>query len=119
MMTANPLLSGATVTVGLEDKYKLLASGREPMAVLQGVAAGITLEVIAQAVNVNAQSVASDPILVAMPAAEVRSLATETAKLEAAGMILPEAPSGSNGVPVPGNGSALLAAPASGRFKSG
>jgi hypothetical protein len=51
-----------TKIVGVDDSYKLAASSLTPMAMLEGVAAGITLEIIAQAVNGASQSVASDPI---------------------------------------------------------
>ena len=56
--------------VGVDTKYKLLASSSTPMALLEGVAAGITLEIFAQAVNGSSQSVASNPILVTMPVTE-------------------------------------------------
>ena len=57
-----------TRIVGMETQYKLAASAVAPMVMLEGIAAGLTLEVIVQAVNGSAQSVASDPILVTMPA---------------------------------------------------
>lgn len=73
-----------TRIVGVDTKFKLAASKIEPMALLEGVAAGITLEVIAQAVNGGAQSVASEPILVTMPATMAAIAAKpETATTEA------------------------------------
>ena len=58
--------------LGLETSYKLVASSLTPMAVLEGVAAGLTMEIIAQAVNGGSQSVASDPITVTTPVTEVK-----------------------------------------------
>ncbi|MEO7724211.1 MAG: hypothetical protein ABIU29_05915 [Chthoniobacterales bacterium] len=55
--------------VGVDAKYKLVASSRTPMAMLEGVAAGLTMEIIAQAVNGNSQGVACNPILVTTPEA--------------------------------------------------
>ena len=80
--------------LGVDSQYKLVGSSRTPMTMLEGVAAGLTMEFIAQAVAGNSQSVASEPITVTMPVAAqpatpARSLTTETAKLEAAGVILP------------------------------
>jgi hypothetical protein len=49
---------------GVDDKYKLVASSTTPMAMLEGVGGGLTMEFIAQAVNGDSQSVASDPITV-------------------------------------------------------
>lgn len=57
-----------TKIVRLDTKCKLAASSLTPLAVLEGAAVGITLEIIAQAVNGGSQSVASEPILVTMPA---------------------------------------------------
>lgn len=70
-----------TKIVGLDTRYKLAASGQQPMAVLEGVAAGLTLEIIAQAVNGPAQSVASNPILVTMPPATAKPESAADAEL--------------------------------------
>lgn len=43
------------------------AGGTQRMATLDGIAAGLTLSVIVQAVNGSSQGVASDPIAVTMP----------------------------------------------------
>jgi hypothetical protein len=56
--------------VGVDAQYVLVASSLTPMAVLEGGAAGMTMEFIAQAVNGGSQSVASDPITVTTGAAE-------------------------------------------------
>ena len=55
--------------VGVDTKYTRVASSLTPMALLEGVAAGLTMEFIAQAVNGNSQSVACAPIIVTTPAA--------------------------------------------------
>jgi hypothetical protein len=55
--------------IGVDDDYKLVASSITPMAMLQGVIAGFTMEFIVQAVNDGSQSTASDPIVVTIPAA--------------------------------------------------
>lgn len=70
--------------VGLDDKYKLVASSLTPMAALEGVASGLTMEIIVQAVNVNSQSVASNPILVETTAAAAAKPAAETSSDELA-----------------------------------
>ena len=90
-------------SVGLETKYKLAASGTAPMAALDGIAAGITLEVVVQAVNGSSQGVASDPILVTMPAtaAETKTAISE-AQLAPLNAITPNGSSNGNGN---GNGS--------------
>ena len=75
--------------VGLDTQYKLLASRVDPMAVLEGVAAGITLEIIAQAVNGGSQSVASDPILVTMPTAAEAEEAKPAAAASDAELLAP------------------------------
>ena len=56
-----------TKIAGVDTKYKLAASGPQPMTALEGIAAGLTLEIIVQAVNGSSQGVASDPITVTMP----------------------------------------------------
>ena len=70
--------------VGLDDKYKLLASSVTPMVKLEGVAAGLTLEIIAQAVDGNSQGVACAPILVTMPLTESKSEASASSAPELA-----------------------------------
>lgn len=65
--------AGVVPTVGKASSVRNLSSprwGRRVEAVLEGVAAGITLEIFAQAVNGGSQSVASNPILVTMPVTE-------------------------------------------------
>src|SRR5450432_3496500 len=71
--------------VGVDAQYVLVASSLTPMATLQDVAAGMTMEIIAQAVNGPSQSVASDPITVDMPeAAAPEAGAKPAVSLEAA-----------------------------------
>ena len=50
--------------VGVDEKYKLVGSSLTPMTMLEGVAAGLTMDIIVQAVNGGSQSVASNPIAV-------------------------------------------------------
>jgi hypothetical protein len=53
--------------LGVDSRYTLAASSKTPMAMLEGVAAGLTIEFIVQAVNGSAQSVPSDAITVTTP----------------------------------------------------
>ncbi len=87
-----------TKIVGVEDNYKLAASGTAPEAMLKGIAGGTMLEVIVQAVNGSAQGVASDPILVTMPAtvAETKPAISE-AELAPLTAITPNGSSNGNG----------------------
>lgn len=55
--------------VGVDNSYHLAASTTGPMVVLDGIGEGITLEIIVQAVNGSSQRVASEPVVVATPAA--------------------------------------------------
>jgi hypothetical protein len=55
--------------VGVDDTYKLVSSSLTPVAMLEGIGAGLTVEFIAQAVNGGSQSVASESIIVTMPIA--------------------------------------------------
>jgi hypothetical protein len=57
--------------IGVDDDYQLVASSVTPMAMLQDVIGGFTMEIIVQAVNGGSQSRASDPIVVTIPAAAV------------------------------------------------
>lgn len=82
--------------VGLDSRPKLAASTRDPMATLEGVAAGLLLEIYEQAVNGPSQSVPSNPILVTMPANSVAVPKSEEAKPEAAAF-LPEMAANGNG----------------------
>jgi hypothetical protein len=59
--------------IGLDDKYKLLGSSPLPAVDLNGLGAGITLEIIVQAVNGTSQGVASPTILVTMPLTESKT----------------------------------------------
>ncbi|MEO6871180.1 MAG: hypothetical protein ABI233_03045 [Chthoniobacterales bacterium] len=56
-----------TRIVGEQGNFRLAASTVDPMAKLEGVVAGTTLEIVVQAVNGSSQSIASDPIIVVMP----------------------------------------------------
>ena len=53
--------------VGVDSKYTLVAGSKTPMAMLEGIAAGLTIEFLVQAVNGSAQSVPSDAITVTTP----------------------------------------------------
>lgn len=55
-----------TKIVGVETTYKLAASSKEPSATVKDMMPGVTLEVIAQAVNGGSQGVACDPVTVTM-----------------------------------------------------
>ena len=88
--------------VGLDTKYKLVARSTAPMAVLEGVAAGLTMEFIAQAVNGGAQSVASNPIIVvtspaAAPEAKPEAAATDAELLAPLAAIAPNGNGNGNG----------------------
>ncbi|MBA3607705.1 MAG: hypothetical protein H0W43_04215 [Chthoniobacterales bacterium] len=85
---------------------KLAASGQQPMAVLEGVAAGLTLEIIAQAVNGPAQSVASNPILMTMPSASATAESATDAELAALLAVGTNGNANANGI---GNGAELTA----------
>ncbi len=54
--------------IGVDDKYKLVASSITPMAMLESVMGGFTMEFIVQAVNGQSQSRPSQPIVVTIPA---------------------------------------------------
>lgn len=58
---------GRTRIVGMQAEYQLAFSVKEPMGAITGVAAGVTVEVVVQAVNGNLQGAKSDPIVVTMP----------------------------------------------------
>src|SRR4051794_25603224 len=51
------------LVVGVETDYRLVASTVEPFALITGVVAGQRVQIIVQAVNGNAQSVASDAVV--------------------------------------------------------
>jgi hypothetical protein len=55
--------------VGVDIAYKLVGSATEPMVMLEDLAPGVTMELIAQAVNGPSQGKACDPITVTMPPA--------------------------------------------------
>ena len=55
--------------VGVEEKYALAASTTEPMASIDGVAAGQTVQIIVQGVNGTSQGVASEPVVFTVPVA--------------------------------------------------
>jgi hypothetical protein len=83
--------------VGIEPDYRLLASAVDPMAMLKSVAVGVTLELIVQAVNGSAQSVASDPILVTMPGVEAKAQPVTEAELAPLAAIVPNGNGNGNG----------------------
>ncbi|CAN5477548.1 hypothetical protein BH20VER3_BH20VER3_14320 [soil metagenome] len=58
--------------VGVETQYRLTASSVTPLAVVQGIEAGLTLEIIAQALNGGSRSAAS-PVFAMMPAVQQAS----------------------------------------------
>ena len=55
--------------VGVESDYRLVASGTEPLASITGIAPGVTVQIIAQAVNGSLQGVASEAIRYTVPLA--------------------------------------------------
>lgn len=59
--------------VGVDTKYRLAFSGADPMGMISSIAPGTTIQVIMQAVNGNAQSVASEPVVFTTAAAPVIS----------------------------------------------
>lgn len=61
--------------MGPGNVFRLIASTVDPLAMIQPVPAGATVEIMAQAVNDNLQSVASDPVAMVIPAVEVSATA--------------------------------------------
>ena len=59
--------------VGVDTKYRLGFSGPNPMGMITSIAPGTTIHVIMQAVNGDAQSVASQPVVFTTPTAPVTS----------------------------------------------
>ena len=90
--------------VGLEDNYKLLGSSPLPGVDLNGISAGLTRDIVVQAVNGNTQGVACDPIVVTMPLTETKTDAPAAPASELAPLtaITPNGNGSSNGN---GNGS--------------
>ena len=93
-----------TKIVGVETDYKLAASSKEPSATLKDIMPGVTLQVIAQAVNGGSQGVACDPITVTVPlsAPAVTKPAISESELAPLNAIQPNGNSNGNGN---GNGS--------------
>lgn len=86
--------------VGIDSRYTLVASSKTPLAMLEGVAAGLTLEFIVQAVNGSAQSVPSEAITVTTPvppAAAPEKPAITEAELAPLAAIVPNGNSNGNG----------------------
>ena len=96
--------------IGVDPQYRLLASAPVPMAALEGLAPGLMIEIVAQAVNGPSQSVPSGAILVTIPAtAEATSAAkpvVSDAELAPLAAIVPNGSSNGNGN---GNGSHAVA----------
>jgi hypothetical protein len=65
--------------VGVDTKYRLVASGTEPMALIPDLLPGATVMVFVQAVNGSAQGKASEPVIYTVPVT-----ATETVEPVAA-----------------------------------
>ncbi len=89
---------------GVDTDYRLVASAKVPMAMLEGVGPGLTMEFIVQAVNGGSQSVPSDPITVTTtPAAVPEMPAISEAELVPLAAIAPNGNGNGNG-----NGSLAL-----------
>jgi hypothetical protein len=58
---------GRMLIVGVDTKYRLVFSGVEPMGRITTVQPGVTVQLTMQAVNGNAQSVASEPVIFTVP----------------------------------------------------
>ncbi|MBA3833274.1 MAG: hypothetical protein H0X34_15545 [Chthoniobacterales bacterium] len=86
-----------TRILDVENEFKLVASSLTPMAMLDGIAAGITLEIIVQAVNGNSQSVASTGILVTMPPVAAEKPVASEAELAPLAAIAPNGNGNGNG----------------------
>ncbi len=71
------------MVLGRDGKYRLMASSTEPVAIIKGVLAGDTVQMIVQAVNEGSQGVASEPVKFTMPMAE-KAVAPETVAKETA-----------------------------------
>lgn len=53
--------------VGVDTKYRLVFSGPQPLGQITSVQPGVTVQIIMQAVNGSAQSVASEPVVFTVP----------------------------------------------------
>ena len=63
--------------MGVQTEYQLAASGTEPLATVAEMAVGQTVKIIVQqGVNGSQQGVASEPILLTLPAAKTRGIET-------------------------------------------
>lgn len=82
---------------GVETKYRLVFSGPEPMGLITGVGPGVTVQIIMQAVNDNAQSVPSDPVLFTMPATAKPQTAAAEEELAPLAAISPNGNGATNG----------------------
>ncbi len=95
MIVECPLVRLATryrcrlLIVGVDTQYRLVFSGVDPLAKITSVLPGVTVQIVMQAVNGGAQSVASEPVLFTVPLplakAEVVTPEAELAPLLAVG----------------------------------
>ena len=80
--------------VGVQEKYELAASTTEPVAVIGGVAAGQTVQIVVQAVSGNLQGVASEPVIFTLPVARAAGFRNLVKTEEAASVVAGENASG-------------------------
>lgn len=83
--------------LGLDVSYELIASSVTPMTMLEGIAPGLTMEFVVQAVNGASQSVASEPITLSTVAAKPEPSAPTDAELAPLAAIMPTGNGNGNG----------------------
>ncbi len=88
--------------VGVDTKYRMAFSGVDPMGRITSIAPGTTVQIIMQAVNGGAQSVASAPVVFTVPLPATAKPAVSEAELAPVAAIVPNGTGNGNGN---GNGS--------------
>ena len=77
--------------LGVDTKYRLVASGTEPMALISDLLPGAQINVIVQAVNGDAQGKASEPVVYTVPATATENTEPVTAAEPAKAAAVPVA----------------------------
>jgi hypothetical protein len=90
---------------GVDNSFKLVATSPAPMAMLEGVAAGLTMEFIVQAVNGPSQSVPSDSVTITTVVTSASAAAPKAISSEELAPLAAISPNGNGN----GNGIALPA----------
>ena len=95
-----------TKIVGVERDYKLAGSSKEPSLTLKDMMPGVTLQIIAQAVNGGSQGVACDPITVTVPLSAPAATQSATSQTDLA-LLAEIVPNGTSNGNSRSNGSSL------------